>query len=116
MAGPTFTVGNATITRIDDFDEAKLPAQGLLPDWDANWIGDHPDAVPSGTFDADEGTVPLPVHSWLIRDGVRTILVDTGAGNPRSGHIRRGSTGLIRRSCRGWPSKASLRRTSPMSC
>lgn len=83
MAGPTFTVGNATVTRIDDFDEAKLPAQGLLPDWDANWIGDHPDAVPSGTFDADEGTVPLPVHSWLIRDGVRTILVDTGAGNAK---------------------------------
>lgn len=81
MVANSLTIGTTRITRIDDWNAVTLPARDLLPDWDADWVAAHSDTLPPGTYDAVAGTVPLPVHGWLVEDGDRVVLVDTGAGN-----------------------------------
>jgi glyoxylase-like metal-dependent hydrolase (beta-lactamase superfamily II) len=76
------TVGKATVTRIEELALVELltPAS-LFPDWDARLLGDHPDWLPPETMDESREHIVLSVHSWLIRDSGRTILIDTGVGN-----------------------------------
>ncbi|GAN61640.1 MBL fold metallo-hydrolase [Acetobacter cibinongensis] len=78
-----YTVGDARILKIQDLTLAALTPELLLPDWDdATALQAYPDL--SETLDASETKVLLSVHSWLIKDRGRNILVDTGAGNSKA--------------------------------
>src|SRR5215510_8167297 len=76
------TVGNATVRCIRELALVGLltPA-ALFPDWDATLLVDHPDWLPPESMDESREHIVLSVHSWLVQDSGRTILIDTGAGN-----------------------------------
>ena len=77
----TYRVGSAEVTRIPELRLDGFTPAALLPDWpehDGAPARHRPDC-----FTPDGGRVLLSVHSWLIRDRGRTILVDAGAGNDK---------------------------------
>ncbi|UMM07835.1 MBL fold metallo-hydrolase [Gluconobacter frateurii] len=78
-----YAVGDARILKIQDLTLAALSPEQLLPDWDG---GRALQAYPrlSETLDASGTKIPLSIHSWLIEDRGRKILVDTGAGNNKA--------------------------------
>ncbi|MFT8776520.1 MAG: MBL fold metallo-hydrolase [Gluconacetobacter liquefaciens] len=78
-----YTVGDARILKIQDLMLAALSPEQLLPDLDeATALQIYP-RLPE-TLDSSETKVLLSVHSWLIEDRGRKILIDTGAGNNKA--------------------------------
>jgi glyoxylase-like metal-dependent hydrolase (beta-lactamase superfamily II) len=75
------TLGTATITRVKELDLTGFAPGMILPGWDPGMQADHPDGAGPGTMDAAREHILMSVHAWLLRDGKRTVLIDTGAGN-----------------------------------
>ncbi len=76
-----FEIGQATIARIGDLSLSNFTPAKLFPDWNRELLTEIPDGLLSQTMDSDQEHVLMSVHSWLVRDRDRTILIDTGAGN-----------------------------------
>ena len=76
-----FQVGQATITRITDLALSNFTPTMLLPDWNLEVLTELSDELISQMMDSIQAHLLLSVHSWLVRDRNRTILIDTGAGN-----------------------------------
>lgn len=75
-----FRVGDAEITRILDVELPNFERTRVIPEWTAQ-TSVPLEAVPAESMDATREHVLLSIHSWLVRDRGRTILIDTGAGN-----------------------------------
>jgi glyoxylase-like metal-dependent hydrolase (beta-lactamase superfamily II) len=77
---PVWTVGRATIGRVD---EIVLEKQGswLLPAATADLVTAHPWLDPSA-YD-DQGDIRLSVHSFVVDIAGTRIVVDTGVGNDK---------------------------------
>jgi glyoxylase-like metal-dependent hydrolase (beta-lactamase superfamily II) len=56
----------------------------LFPDWDGSVKAEHPDWLLPEAMDETREHILLSIHSWLIRDGGRRILIDTGVGNGKN--------------------------------
>ena len=80
---PTYRVGDARITCIRDLQLSNFTLGQLIPKWDEEACARR-ESAPPGTTDVPAEHVFLSVHSWLVRDRGRTILIDTGAGNDKS--------------------------------
>jgi glyoxylase-like metal-dependent hydrolase (beta-lactamase superfamily II) len=76
-----YTIGRAKVTRIDELVLSNFTPAALFPDWDPLLVAAIPDLSRSGTMDESQEHVLLSVHSWLIHEPGRTILIDTGVGN-----------------------------------
>jgi glyoxylase-like metal-dependent hydrolase (beta-lactamase superfamily II) len=76
----TYRVGDAEITRICDWNLSHFKTSQMIPEWNDETRSclQHPLA---GTTDASGEHVLLSIHSWLVKEHGRTILIDTGAGN-----------------------------------
>ena len=79
-----FQIGQATVTRISEFSLSNFTPAMLLPDWNSKVLTELPDQITSKMMDADQAHLLLSVHSWLVRDRDRTILIDTGVGNGKA--------------------------------
>jgi len=79
-----FRVGRATVTKVEDIVLDNFRPSQLIPDWDATLIEHHPDWLPAGIRDGASERVLLSVHSWVVREDGRIVLVDTGVGNSKS--------------------------------
>ena len=78
-----FNLGSSTVQKVFEMDLNGMTLQQLMPAMDDQVVRRHPDWLPAGTTDAD-GHALLSIHSWLVRHGGRTILIDTGAGNGKA--------------------------------
>jgi glyoxylase-like metal-dependent hydrolase (beta-lactamase superfamily II) len=79
----TYRVGDAAVTRILD-QNMTFPAAALLPDFDpASVAADQAWLVPDH-MDAPREHLTVSAHSWLVRTGPYTVLVDTGIGNAKT--------------------------------
>jgi len=74
-------IGQTKVTRIDELMLSNFTPAALFPDWDGAIVAAHPDWLPPGAADESREHLLLNVHSWLIQEPHRTILVDTGVGN-----------------------------------
>lgn len=74
-------VGAATVTRIEECPFA-VPARFLLPDW--NPEDEAAARLSPADLDPANHTLTMSIHTWLIRDAGRTILIDTGIGNAKT--------------------------------
>ncbi len=82
----TYRIGSAEVTRIPELQLDGFTPAALLPGWtddDDAPARRRPGSLTPESFTPDGRRVLLSVHSWLIRDRGRTILVDTGAGNDK---------------------------------
>jgi hypothetical protein len=78
------TVGEATITRIE---ETYLPVYrpgDLFPKWDDAILAEHRHWLVPNHYDTESGLIKLSVHSWLLRIGGQNILIDACCGNHKS--------------------------------
>ncbi len=80
----TFTIGNASVTRIEEVLEKGFRPSWLLPGFDAEIIKRHPILAQPNFYDASEDRVMSSIHSWLLRIDGKIILVDTCSGNGKT--------------------------------
>jgi glyoxylase-like metal-dependent hydrolase (beta-lactamase superfamily II) len=80
----TFTVGGATVTRVEETYEPNFEATKFFADWKADAIAPHRSWLDDAHWDPDKGMLKLSVHSWLVKVGGRTILIDACVGNDKA--------------------------------
>jgi len=78
-----FEIGTATVTRIEETYEPNFEAAKFFADWDPAVVEKHRDWMLPHHYDPASGMLKLSVHSWLIRIGAKTILIDTCVGNDK---------------------------------
>lgn len=83
MNNPEYHVGKLTVTKVWELDLDDFAATQLLPDIQQETLANDPAALDSRTYNPANRKVKLSVHSWLVRDGTRTILIDAGSGNDK---------------------------------
>lgn len=79
----TFTVGDATVTRIDETGFALAP-EVLFPDWDAASGRALEQIFSTASLDLANRRVALKTHLWVVEIGGLTVIVDTGIGNGKT--------------------------------
>ena len=77
-------LGDATVTRIEESYEPNFEAQRFFPDWNTEVLRRHRDWMVPNHYDEASGFLKLSVHSWLLKLGGKTILIDTCVGNHKS--------------------------------
>jgi glyoxylase-like metal-dependent hydrolase (beta-lactamase superfamily II) len=76
-----FSVGQATVTRVEETYGPTYPARELFPEWNDDILAAHGDWLAPNHYDAASGLIKLSVHSWLLQIGGRKILIDSCCGN-----------------------------------
>lgn len=78
-----YTVGSASITKVTEklFDD--FAPNALLPLWDDTQITDQRHWLIPEHLDAYAQKLVISVHTWVIKIGNYTVLVDTGVGNAK---------------------------------
>jgi glyoxylase-like metal-dependent hydrolase (beta-lactamase superfamily II) len=71
-------IGQATVARIFEIS-ATFPASKLLPDFDPALV--RPDPANRSPSDPEGSQLNVSIHSWLVRIGNLTVLIDAGIGN-----------------------------------
>lgn len=74
-------IGAATVTRIEESYEANFEARSFFADWSDAAIAPHLHWLAPAHYDSESGWLKLSVHSWLVRVGGRTVLIDGCVGN-----------------------------------
>ena len=80
----TFTIGGATVTRVEESYEPNFEAAKFFADWKPDVVERHREWMLPHHYDSASGKLKLSIHSWLIRVGGRTILVDACVGNDKA--------------------------------
>jgi len=80
----TFRVGTFAVTRIEEMLTPGFLPEFLFPDFDRAVFDEHAALGAPRFWHAESGKVMSSMHSWLIRDGKHTILIDTGCGNAKT--------------------------------
>jgi glyoxylase-like metal-dependent hydrolase (beta-lactamase superfamily II) len=76
-------LGTARVTRIEESFFTDFKAASFFPDWRPEVLAQHRRWLVPDHFDEVRGALNLSVHSWLIRTGRHTVLVDTCVGNDK---------------------------------
>ena len=76
-----FKIGDATITRIEETYGGCYPLQQIFPEFNDARMAEHKSWLAPHHYDADSGLIKLSVHSWLLKVGAKTILIDSCCGN-----------------------------------
>lgn len=77
-----FTLGDTTITRVEEQLGAGYLPEFLFPDWDPAVLDEHRWMIPD-CFDIEQGRFIASIHSWVVRTPHHTILIDTCSGNDK---------------------------------
>ncbi|MGI3902253.1 MAG: MBL fold metallo-hydrolase [Janthinobacterium lividum] len=74
-------VGSVDISKVVDFEQSPWRAEDLFPDVTPAMLAEGRATLPPGFIHPREDLVYLSFHSYVLRSGGRTILVDTCVGN-----------------------------------
>ncbi|MDH3684216.1 MAG: MBL fold metallo-hydrolase [Acidimicrobiia bacterium] len=77
----TRTIGDVTITRMEEAYGPAFPADVLMPSWEPGVIADHGPDVIAQFVEPETNLALVSVHSWVVQTPQKTILVDTCNGN-----------------------------------
>lgn len=86
----TVTLGRATATRIEESYVADWDAPAFFPDWRREAVEPHLGWLSPHHYEPARNALKLSIHSWLLRVGGRTILIDTCVGNDKERPSRPG--------------------------
>jgi glyoxylase-like metal-dependent hydrolase (beta-lactamase superfamily II) len=81
---PTWRIGAATVTRIEELLGPAFQPEELLATWDHAVLEDHLHWMAPNYYVPSTNQFMMSVHSWLIRTPHHTILVDTCCGNAKN--------------------------------
>lgn len=76
-----FSIGRATITRVEEVYGATYPATQIFPDLSPEIVAEHASWLAPDHYEAGTGLIKLSVHSWLLQIGTQKILIDACCGN-----------------------------------
>jgi glyoxylase-like metal-dependent hydrolase (beta-lactamase superfamily II) len=79
-----FKVGDATITRIEETNLPTYPVKQVFPRITDAQLADYMPWLAPHHYDPNSGCIFLSVHSWLLRVGGQTILIDACCGNDKN--------------------------------
>src|SRR5262249_56041791 len=83
--GATWTIGDATVTRLEEqVGFASLPPERFLDGFDRELLAWHLDWLVPHHYSPEHDRLVTSIHSWLIRTGRHTILLDSCAGNHKN--------------------------------
>ncbi len=77
----TFKVGDAGVTRVEESYGPTYALTQIFPEAKENVVAEHLQWLAPNHYEADTGLIKLSVHSWVLRVGGRTILIDCCCGN-----------------------------------
>jgi len=80
----TLTIGAASVTRIEEQRAANFDANKFFADWTPAVVQQHGSWMVNEHYDPATNMINLSVHSWLIKVGGKTILIDGCVGNDKS--------------------------------
>ena len=76
-----FTVGQATITRVEETNVPSYALKQIFPELTDAELAEHLPWMAPHHYEAATGRIHLAVHSWLLKVGGKTILIDACCGN-----------------------------------
>jgi len=76
-----FSVGQASIVRVEETYGPTYKAADLFPELSEEILAEHRHWLAPNHYDPDTGLIKLSVHSWLLKIGGQTILIDACCGN-----------------------------------
>ena len=79
----TFTIGAATVTRIEETYEPNFEATKFFAEWRPEVVEQHREWLLPNHYDPASGKLKLSIHSWLVQVGGRRILIDACVGNDK---------------------------------
>ena len=80
----TFTIGAATVTRIEESYEPNFAAEMFFPGtWRPEIVEQHKEWMLPHHYDPATGKLKLSIHSWLVQVGGKRILIDACVGNDK---------------------------------
>ena len=79
-----FKVGDATITRIAETNFPAYPVKQIFPEITDAQLSDHMPWLAPHHYEPKSGCIFLSVHSWLLKLGGQTILIDACCGNNKN--------------------------------
>lgn len=79
----THRLGDVTITRVTEQCGPGFAPDFLFPDWTPDVLDEHRAWMVPHTYDVAAGKFIASVHTWVVRTGRHTILIDTCAGNDK---------------------------------
>jgi glyoxylase-like metal-dependent hydrolase (beta-lactamase superfamily II) len=77
------SVGEAALLRIEEIVDTSFTASGFFPDFDPEALGPHLARLVPGHYLPETGALVLSMHSWVVRTGRHTVLVDACIGNDK---------------------------------
>jgi len=81
----TWTIGNVTVTRIEEqLGFASRPPEQYLDGFERETLARHLDWLVPHHYSPAHDRLITSIHSWLIRAGRHTILLDSCAGNHKN--------------------------------
>jgi glyoxylase-like metal-dependent hydrolase (beta-lactamase superfamily II) len=83
-------IGDVRVTRIEEQMGPGFPAKDFFPEFDAEVFAAETRWLAPNYYQPESGRLMTSLHSWLVRTGKYTILVDACSGNhkPRPGMPR----------------------------
>src|SRR5258708_13154772 len=83
-------IGDVRVTRIEEQMGPGFPAKDFFPEFDADTFAAEQHWLAPSYYQPESGRLVTSIHSWLVRTGKYTILVDSCSGNhkPRPGMPR----------------------------
>jgi glyoxylase-like metal-dependent hydrolase (beta-lactamase superfamily II) len=78
-----FQVGQARVTRIEEWRGTFLTPQVLFAGFSADAYADTREAIGFPYLDLATDAIHARLQSWVIEHGGQTVLIDTGAGNDK---------------------------------
>jgi glyoxylase-like metal-dependent hydrolase (beta-lactamase superfamily II) len=82
-SGATLTVGDATITRIEETVDTTFTGRGFFPAFDPAAVAPHLGWLAPRYYLPDRDALVFSMHSWLVRTGRHTVLIDACIGNDK---------------------------------
>jgi len=79
----TLTLGNVTVTRVEEMHGPIMPADQFFPDLPEQAWKEYRELLVPHHLSADDTMVVAAMQTWVLRSGGRTILVDTAIGNDK---------------------------------
>jgi glyoxylase-like metal-dependent hydrolase (beta-lactamase superfamily II) len=79
----SFTIGQATITRIEETNLPSYPLTQIFPEFTEAHLREHAHWLAPHHYETESGKIKLAVHSWLLEVGGKKILIDSCCGNSK---------------------------------